>query len=131
MKIKEENNCWFFSPLSVSVCLCLCLSLSVLIKQPPDKDYTRWFAFAFPAVVKAGIWNLAWVPTITHLLFAKDTVHGMLDVHQLMLADRTLSLMSLQGRAHFVTQHAVCRASIQQFISVPRITYTQTRTHII
>jgi len=43
-------------------------------KQFLGRGYTGWFAIAFPAVVKSGIWNLVMVPTIARLLFAKDTL---------------------------------------------------------
>ena len=38
--------------------------MSVLLKEFIAKGYTGWFAVAFPAVVRAGIWNLAMVPAI-------------------------------------------------------------------
>ena len=46
----------------------------MLPKQFLSKDYTGWFAIAFPTVVVAGILKLAMVPVLTRRLFVKDTV---------------------------------------------------------
>ena len=54
----------------------LCYRGLELMKQFLGKGYTRWFAIAFPAVVRAGILNVPLGPAIARLLFAKDTVES-------------------------------------------------------
>ena len=55
-----------------------CYKTLVQPKQFLGKRYTGWFAIAFPTGVRAGIWNLLRVPTIAHLLFAKDSVGSVM-----------------------------------------------------
>ena len=43
-------------------------------KQFIGKGHTGWFAIAFAAIIKAGLWNVFKVPAIARLLFMKDTV---------------------------------------------------------
>ena len=51
--------------------------VSLLMKQFLGKGYTGWFAVAFPALDRVGIWNLAMVPIIACLPFMKDTIGSL------------------------------------------------------
>ena len=63
--------------------LAFCLKARpVLSKQFLGKGYIGWFAIAFPAVVRAGIWNLAMMPAMAQRLFSKDTVGSLTSINE-------------------------------------------------
>ena len=49
----------------------------VMPKQFIDMGYDGWFAFTFPAVIMAGIYNLIRVPVIARIFFMKDTMRSL------------------------------------------------------
>ena len=65
--------------------------------------YTGWFAIAFPAVVRAGICNLA-----DSLPSLREGHRGIFNIHQQMQADGTSSLTSFWGTAHAMMNHPAC-----------------------
>ena len=85
-----------------------------------------------PLLVKAGIGNLAMVPAIAHLLFVKD-FNGIFNIHRLMPADGTPSLMSICVMAHTMMNHLACETSGWQFVAgsgfKPRLNSLEASVH--
>ena len=88
-------------------------------KHPDGKDSTQWFAFTFPEVLMAEIWNL-FQDTGDHLPPLHESCDSctIFKVCTLMVSDETHDLRSTR---HTLMQYPACEAPIQQLIVVSRI----------
>ena len=96
----------------------LCHRASVLAKRVLGNSHTGWFAIAFPAVVRAGICNLAGVMEIALLLFAKETLGYLTSTNWWRQTGRQVERPS-EGPEHTLMNHPTCETPGWQFVGHP------------